>query len=143
MVFGATSKIKHVEYEDFFEGLRPGDEIPHEFIRSDTDLDISTKSQYAILVKSAIIPERFKGMIQDMNINLSGSVTASLMIVILDQSDNIINRVSKDINQSVSGLATTAISSGFAVGVAVQTTGNGTLDSVDFSGVLKYMGRRF
>lgn len=125
---------------DLFPGIQIGSEIPTSFIKSQTSININGIGANTIIARSPPVPDGFVGKIQDFNVNFSSTGTGSVQLVRITSSGQIFNTVLVNIAASQSGIGQTVLSSGEACAIVIDTAGTGTIESMDFTGILVFAG---
>lgn len=106
------------------------------FLKSGKDNDLSSNVADGVLIFSGFpIPAGFRGALEDFNINFT-STAGTVRLVILDNQNNIIQDLLRDIASSTNGTGKTVIEEGQKLGIVGQSAGVGIF-SVYVTGTLQ------
>lgn len=96
---------------------------PFVFIKTDNTGVTSNISADVLAVPGIPIPEGFKGLVEDFNVNFS-TAAGTVQIVVM-QNRQIINRILRNVNSDTSGIGKTVLDEGQYLAVVGQTAGAG------------------
>ena len=106
------------------------------FLKSGLGNTLSSNVANDVLIMSGFpIPAGFRGALEDFNVNFT-TAAGTVRIVILDNANNIIQDLLRDISSSTNGAGKTILEEGQKIGVVGQSAGAGIF-TVYISGTLQ------
>ena len=98
---------------------------PFVFLKSNNDNLSSNVTDGVLILNSAPMPPKTKGVVQDFNVNYT-TVAGTVRLVILTPSNVIRIDILRDITSSTNGTGSTVLEEGERLAVVGQTAGAGT-----------------